>query len=60
VFAFYNTEFSFADLVRSNPALHGELTDCLIGHTERDFTQLIAAMGALTDLPEPATSGGVA
>ncbi|MGB0590543.1 MAG: NAD(P)/FAD-dependent oxidoreductase [Myxococcota bacterium] len=60
VFAFYDTEFSFADLVRSNPALHGELTDCLIGHTERDFTQLIAAMGALTDLPEPATSGGVA
>jgi flavin-dependent dehydrogenase len=60
VFAFYDTGFSFADLVRSNPALHGELTDCLIGHTDRDFSQLIAAMGALTDLPEPATSGGVA
>ena len=60
VFAFYDTGFSFADLVRANPSLHGELTDCLIGHTERDFTQLISAMGALTDLPEPATSGGVA
>ena len=60
VFAFYDTGFSFAELVRDNPELHGDLTDCLIGNTERDFSKLIAAMGALTELPEAATSGGVA
>jgi flavin-dependent dehydrogenase len=60
VFAFYDRGFSFGDLVRAEPNLHGDLTDCLIGHTERDFTRLIAAMGALAELPEPATTGGVA
>ena len=60
VFAFYDRGFSFGDLVRGEPSLHGDLTDCLIGHTERDFSHLIAAMGALAELPEPATSGGVA
>ena len=60
VFAFYDTGFSFAELVRDNPELHADLTDCLIGNTERDYAKLIAAMGALTELPEAATSGGVA
>ena len=60
VFAFYDRGFSFGDLVRADPSLHDDLTDCLIGHTERDYSRLVAAMGALADLPEAATSGGVA
>jgi flavin-dependent dehydrogenase len=60
VFAFYDRSFSFGDLVRAEPNLHGDLTDCLIGHTERDFAHLITAMGKLAKLPEPATTGGVA
>jgi len=60
VFAFYDQGFSFAELVASNPDLQSDLTDCLIGNTERDFSRLIKAMGALSDLPEAATSGGLA
>ena len=31
IYAFYDESFSFADLIKANPNLSSDLTDCLIG-----------------------------
>ena len=51
VYAFYDTAFSFGKLIKKNPALRSDLTDCLIGNLDRDFTDLFAAVGELIDVP---------
>jgi flavin-dependent dehydrogenase len=40
VCAFYDQNFSFGEFVRKHPGLRGDLTDCLIGHLDRDFCAL--------------------
>ena len=41
VYAFYDENFSFADVVKQNEKLRGLLTDCLIGNVDdKDFTEL--------------------
>jgi flavin-dependent dehydrogenase len=57
VFAFYDTAFSFGDLIRAHPDLRGELTDCLIGNLDRDYTALFEAVGAFATVPEALTYG---
>ncbi len=51
VYAFYDTAFSFGDVLRNHPHLSGDLTDCLIGHLERDFDPLFEAVGEFATLP---------
>ena len=58
VYAFYDEDFSFADVVKQNEKLRGLLTDCLIGNLDdKDFTELFDCMKNLADLPEPITHG---
>ncbi|MHC4391393.1 MAG: NAD(P)/FAD-dependent oxidoreductase [Planctomycetota bacterium] len=51
IYAFYDPAFNFGKLLRAHPELRADVTDCLIGHVERDFTALWAAAGELTDVP---------
>lgn len=51
IYAFYTKGFSFSELLRVHPEVHGDLTDCLIGNLWRDFDSLFAALGEQCDLP---------
>lgn len=51
VYSFYDQEFSFAKLITAFPHLRGRLTDCLIGDTSQDFTELFEAAGTIATLP---------
>jgi flavin-dependent dehydrogenase len=57
VYAFYDTAFSFGKLIRKYPHVRGDLTDCLIGNLEKDFTELFRAAGDFVELPEPLPYG---
>lgn len=53
VYAFYDRGFSFGDVVKANPHLRGDLTDCLIGDVFRDFTELFTAVAEFAAVPGP-------
>ena len=57
VYAFYDKEFSFRQLMKKHPDLRGDLTDCLIGNLFKDFDQLFEATAALVPLPDPLPHG---
>lgn len=59
VYAFYDQAFSFGKLIRANPEVRGDLTDCLIGNMATDFGPLFKAMAQCADLPAPLDYGGV-
>ncbi len=40
VYAFYNPDFSFGKVIKKYPDAAGEITDCLSGDVNKDFTQL--------------------
>jgi flavin-dependent dehydrogenase len=40
VYAFYNPDFSFKDVIMKYPEAAGEITDCLSGDVDKDFTRL--------------------
>mgnify|MGYP004311919451 CR=1 FL=1 len=58
VYAFYDENFSFKELIKKDMSLRSDLTDCLVGNVEgKDFTDLIEAISDLADLPEPIEYG---
>ena len=57
VFAFYDTSFSFGALMKNHPHLRPDLTDCLIGNLDRDFTALFDAVSESANIPEPLAYG---
>jgi flavin-dependent dehydrogenase len=57
VYAFYDHDFNFRELFTKYPAVRPDLTDCLIGHLSRDFTELFARMGEFARLPAPLPHG---
>lgn len=57
VYAFYDDSFSFGDLVKARPDLSADLTECLIGNLNRDFTELFDAVSTMADLPANLTHG---
>jgi len=58
VYAFYDENFSFRDLVNQGKSIRASLTDCLIGNVdEQDFHELFEAMSDLVDLPQPVECG---
>jgi flavin-dependent dehydrogenase len=57
VFAFYDRAFSFGSLIKAHPELRSDLTECLIGNLNRDFSELFAAVGELAALPGPLPYG---
>jgi hypothetical protein len=52
VYAFYDPKFSFRELTEKYPALAGDVTDCLSGDVNKDFTRLFAAIADFAELPE--------
>ncbi|MBT3567606.1 MAG: FAD-binding protein [Opitutae bacterium] len=58
VYAFYDEDFSFKDLVMKGDDMRSDLTDCLVGNVDdNDFESLFAAMSKLAELPEPIEHG---
>jgi flavin-dependent dehydrogenase len=54
VYAFYDENFSFKELIKKDMSLRSDLTDCLVGNVEgKDFTALFEAISDLADLPAP-------
>ena len=52
VYAFYSPQFSFKQVVEKYPELAGEITDCLSGDVNKDFSRLWQAIGEFCPLPE--------
>ncbi|MGV3771963.1 MAG: NAD(P)/FAD-dependent oxidoreductase [Verrucomicrobiales bacterium] len=52
VYAFYNENFSFRALTDKYPDLAGDVTDCLSGDVNKDFTRLFAAVAEFAPVPD--------
>lgn len=52
VYAFYDPNFSFRDLTMKYPELAGDVTDCLSGDVNKDFTELFSKVAEFAELPE--------
>ncbi|MDF1666528.1 MAG: NAD(P)/FAD-dependent oxidoreductase [Planctomycetota bacterium] len=59
VYSFYDRDFNFGKLLKKYPHLRADVTDCLIGHVDRDFSELWAAVSEFAELPPPANYGAV-
>lgn len=58
VYAFYNPNFSFKDLTMKYPDLAGDVTDCLSGDVDKDFTSLFEAVSEFCPIPDSLPYGG--
>lgn len=52
VYAFYNPNFSFRELTNKYPELAGDITDCLSGDVNKDFSRLFKAIEEFAPVPE--------
>ena len=52
VYAFYNPNFSFRQVIERQPDLAGDITDCLSGDVNKDYSRLWAAIAEFADVPE--------
>ena len=52
VYAFYNADFSFKKVIEARPEAAGEITDCLSGDVNKDFTPLWNQIREFVPLPE--------
>lgn len=52
VYAFYDPKFSFREVIARYPDAGGEITDCLSGDVNKDFTQLWNSIREFVPLPE--------
>ncbi len=57
VYVFYHQGFSFGKLIRANPDIRGDLTDCLIGNLDKDFQRLFQAVEEQAAIPAPLPHG---
>jgi flavin-dependent dehydrogenase len=57
IYAFYDQKFSFRELTDKYPDLAGDLTDCLSGDVNKDFTHLFQAIAEFAPVPEPLPYG---
>jgi flavin-dependent dehydrogenase len=57
VYAFYNPNFSFRTLTNKYPELAGDVTDCLSGEVNKDFTKLFTAISEFAEVPEALPCG---
>jgi flavin-dependent dehydrogenase len=58
VYAFYDPNFSFRDITNKYPDSAGEITDCLSGDVNKDFSQLWKRISEFVQLPENLPLGG--
>ena len=52
VYAFYDPDFSFKEVITRHPEAAGYITDCLSGDVNKDYSQLWAWISEFADLPE--------
>jgi flavin-dependent dehydrogenase len=52
VYAFYEPNFSFRKLTDKYPDLAGDITDCLSGDVNKDFTKLFTAVKEFVPVPD--------
>src|SRR5204863_3198353 len=52
VYAFYDPNFSFRELTDKHPDLAGDVTDCLSGDVNKDFSRLFAAIAEFAEVPD--------
>jgi flavin-dependent dehydrogenase len=57
VYAFYDPNFSFRDVTDKYPELAGDITDCLSGDVNKDFSRLFAAIAETAEVPAPLPYG---
>lgn len=57
VYAFYDPNFSFRELTDRHPDLAGEVTDCLSGDVNKDYTRLFNAISEFAEVPPPLPYG---
>ena len=57
VYAFYDERFSFRKLTDKYPDLAGDITDCLSGDVNKDFSRLYAAVAETAEVPAPLPYG---
>jgi flavin-dependent dehydrogenase len=58
VYAFYDDNFSFKDVVMKYAEVRRDLTDCLIGDLmDKDYEELFKRVGEFADLPEDLAHG---
>ncbi|MDB4729746.1 hypothetical protein OAF67_05650 [Akkermansiaceae bacterium] len=58
VYAFYDQNFSFKDVVMKYEEVHHALTDCLIGDLmDRDYSELFDRVAEFAELPEDLPHG---
>jgi flavin-dependent dehydrogenase len=58
VYAFYDQEFSFKRVIDKYPEAVGEITDCLSGDVDKDFSDLWKRISEFVRLPEDLPVGG--
>jgi hypothetical protein len=58
VYAFYAPTFSFKQVIDRYPEAAGEITDCLSGDVNKDFTGLWRKIGEFVPLPDELPVGG--
>ena len=51
VYAFYDPNFSFRELTDKYPDLAGDVTDCLSGDVDKDFSRLFKAVEEFAEVP---------
>jgi hypothetical protein len=52
VYAFYDPNFSFREIIQRYPEAAGEITDCLSGDVNKDFTRLWNQIREFVLLPD--------
>jgi hypothetical protein len=52
VYAFYDPNFSFKDVIDKYPELKGDITDCLSGDVNKDFSKLWKGVREFCELPD--------
>jgi flavin-dependent dehydrogenase len=52
VYAFYDPNFSFREVIKKYPEAAGEITDCLSGDVNKDFTPLWSKIREFVPLPD--------
>lgn len=57
VYAFYDPNFSFKKVIDKYPALAGDITDCLSGDVNKDFSQLWKAIREFCEIPNELPCG---
>ncbi len=58
VYAFYDERVNYGHFIRKYPELRADLTDCIIGHVEKDFEALFKAFGEFAEIPAKLEFGG--